>query len=920
MIKRRITQICVLLGILSVSSVIVHAQNQPEIRARQQYPVPSNGTWTEIPFVDSKPAVAFNSVESQRGYLLFKRPITQAVYPGTKPQWYERLNYISGFASKNEFEPLTFSIYPTRQLQNLKVRISALSCQGNTIPASNIEIRLATYWKLRYPLYTTAFQYRYIPELLEKVNVHTSPAGECQRYWIIIKTTPQTQPGLYTGNITITDDVFTSPVNIPVKFRVLDFELIKDPQKHFTAFNYDLHLEMGKKYNTPEELAWANQAVIKEYQAMKDFGFDMAPVLRIDYDDANDKLILPQNGAAIGKLNNAGITGAVPIYAGMAFDKLYAKHTGRPVQYYPHYIMPEAPPAAFYQDVKRLFQDFETQRINNGWPEFIYCALDEVSSSAVTFGKKCFQAVKEAGCKTYITKRPTASDASEYMPYVDIFCSQPFAVDYAQTQNSNHEYWTYPNHIAGEIKDTDVMCKGGRMTYGYGLWRSGFTTVMPWIWRWSHDSTFIFDYLTNNNYSQTGNQLDEAGDVIPTPYWMCFREGIDDGRYLYTLQTFILERENSQNADCLSAVDKAKTFIQETWDEIKPQQKYQKENMWPDSEFKARRWKIAQLINALKQYPAVLTVTSPSVIAVNSTLPPEVNFIAQQIQLGNVTALDLGSESLKNWQNVTGEGQLTLVDTPKKTGSKALKFQVTVDHATDGGNSSGPYLIGWPRIEYIFPQNTMDMTQYDYLQMWIRVDSNRDEVADDYTYLACTISSWDSSAPRFLLKQEILGSVAQKEWIEVLIPIKTIIKEQGTANENFWKNIMRIEIFISENMYKHGDVLEFVLDDISLIKFNSPVLKSIEVPRYLFASDNLLHIKQLILGEQPSGQRVQLDIWPERLKVLYRDIFELVPNGHIIFDLSLLWGCRKYNMKLSLEGKQDQGIHKFFEVLSNPED
>ena len=154
----------------------------------------------EVPFHETAPDPVLTEVEKQRGYLLFQRPITECIYPNTRPLAQERIEAVVGFATPGEFEPLTLGLYPVRPLQNLKVRVSPLRCAEGEIPAARIEVRLATYWNVGYPAYTTVKTYRRMPELLERVTVHSSPAGECQWYWLTVHVPDDAKPGLYQGH------------------------------------------------------------------------------------------------------------------------------------------------------------------------------------------------------------------------------------------------------------------------------------------------------------------------------------------------------------------------------------------------------------------------------------------------------------------------------------------------------------------------------------------------------------------------------------------------------------------------------------------------------------------------------------------------------------------------------------------------
>ena len=122
------------------------ADQMPELHARKQPTVPDN--YREIPFMETSPLPVLTGGETERGYLLFQRPIMEPVYPNTQPLEHERLECLVAFATPGEFEPLPFSLYPIRGLENLKVRCSTLTCDDGEIPASEVTVRLVTYWNV----------------------------------------------------------------------------------------------------------------------------------------------------------------------------------------------------------------------------------------------------------------------------------------------------------------------------------------------------------------------------------------------------------------------------------------------------------------------------------------------------------------------------------------------------------------------------------------------------------------------------------------------------------------------------------------------------------------------------------------------------------------------------------------------------
>jgi hypothetical protein len=793
-----------------------------ERRARPQPTVPEGVK--EIPFDEPAPEPALTELEKERGYLLFQRPLTESVYPNTHPLAHERLEALVAFATPGEFEPVTFALYPVRSLQNLKVRVSPLASAVGEIPASRIDVRLATYWNVGYPAYTTLNTYRRLPELLERVTVHSSPAGECQWYWLTVHVPDDAKPGLYRGTVTVWDDGFGQAVEIPLAFRVLGFPLQKDPRKHFSTYFYARNKALYKG----RDEAFIRQAADKDYQAMVDFGLDMLPTLYLSCPDGK-RLVLAEAGE-LDRMLAAGLKGPAPVTADSAIGRIYRDTTpgGRHEN---HWRVNPMPPSAFYERVTELFRAFEVERKAKGWPEFICCPIDEVDASCKEFGTKVYAAVKAAGLRTYATKDPQGADAADYAPYLDVWCSQPYSVSYDRIVAQNRfDYWCYPNHNAGEIKDRQTMCKGGRMTYGFGLWRSGYTTLIPWHWCWPSEPD-PFDYL-RGRFSGCGQRVDDHGDVIPAVYWSCFREGYDDARYLYTLQQAIVEREGSKDPPCLAAVSEGRRLLQETWDAIRVQPRYLAEGMWPSEEFNAVRWRLAAQTAWLLEYPLVQQSIAPSVL-VSATAQPKISVESPSpyetaARAGNLETLDLGGDFL-GWKNGTAEGKTEVTPAAHHAGKIGLRWSVGIDHQNDGGEG-GKYPVGWPRLAREFKPGELDLSRYETLEFWVRIDSNRDEVADDHTPVGLVVSSHSKESALYETTVDLGGE--QRVWVPLRFPVKKMMAAAEAGTEP-WKSVSRVQLYVSEHDYAHGTRLVFDVGEVSLLRLTAPVIAGMDAPRHV---------------------------------------------------------------------------------------
>jgi hypothetical protein len=807
-----------------------------ERRARSQPTVPNGAK--EIAFDELAPEPALTDRERERGYLLFQRPLTESIYPNTRPLAHERIDSLVAFATPGEFEPVTFSLYPLRPLQNLKVRVSPLTCSSDEILASSVDVLLATYWNIGFPSYTTVNTYRRVPELLERVTVHSSPARECQWYWLTIHVPDDARPGLYRGTVTVWDDGFGQALEIPLVFRVLSFRLQKDPRKHFSAYFY----ARNKILYRGRDDAFIRRAADKDYYAMLDFGLDMLPTFYLGCEDGR-RMVLAE-AEELDRMLAAGLKGPVPVTADGAIARIYRDTTpdGKREN---HWRINPLPPPAFYERITELFRAFELERKAKGWPEFICCPIDEVDPSCKEFGVKVYAAVKAAGLRTYATKDPIGADAADYAPYLDIWCSQPYSLPYERiVAQDRHEYWCYPNHNAGEIKDRRTMCKGGRMTYGFGLWRSGYTTLIPWHWCWTAGPD-PFDYLRGRN-SGCGQRVDDDGEVMPAIYWACFREGHDDGRYVYTLQQAIVEREHSKNPGCLAAVAEGRRLLQETWDTIRVQSRYLADGMWPSEEFDTIRWRLAVATSRLLGYPVTDTAVAPSVLVTSragSKAGPENSPYEPARRAGKLETFDLAG-GFDAWQNGTAEGKTEITEAARHAGKIGLRWTVTIDHQNDGGEG-GRYPVGWPRVAREFKAGELDLSGYDTLEFWLRIDSNRDEVADDHTPIGVVISSHEKKTALYETTVDLGGE--QRVWIPLRLPVKQMMAK-AAGGAQLWKSISRVQIYISEDNYAHGTRLVFDMGEVSLLRLTAPVLAGVEVPRHVLLPGRTLAFSFDVLG------------------------------------------------------------------------
>ncbi len=142
----------------------------------------------------------------------------------------------------------------------------------------------------------------------------------------------------------------------------------------------------------------------------------------------------------------------------------------------------------------------------------------------------------------------------------------------------------------------------------------------------------------------------------------------------------------------------------------------------------------------------------------------------------------------------------------------------------------------------------MDFSAYDYLSLLIRVDSNRDEVADDSTRLGLSLRS-HGTAQRLFETRVDLGD-RQRQWIPLRFSLGELIGQAGVGREP-WRSVSGVQLFVAESDYVHGTDLTFQVRDVKLLRFTSPTIQRVYAPAYVTLPRNRLAVSFDILGTRP---------------------------------------------------------------------
>ena len=556
--------------------------------------------WQETKHVDDRPAPAWSAADKRRGYAVFARHYSEVEYPNTMPRAHELNPELKLFAAPGEYEPVALTVHPLADVGPAHVTPDDLRCGDAVIPAARIDVRAVRFMLVR-PNYSLFNSYHVAPDVLEHFQTVDVRQGQNARFWITIHTPDDARPGVYSGRLRFQPERGEA-ASVPLALRVLPIRLRKNPQHIYGTYYHD-PLQRLNPAATPEAKAYLERKASLERQDMVEHGMNthissVSGVTRdaegrwsVDGAETERRIALDRKFGLAGK----------PLVVHFPVESCYAKLVDKRGLGSHMRLVRDDVPQSFFDEVTRMVEAIERERRARGWPELLYYPIDEPSTqpASVQFMVRVMQAIRKVrGVRTYITADPTHDQFEPLWPWIDVWCCQPFVYDFETirrlSREKKTEFWCYPNHISGENDHTPV--RGARMTFGFGLWRSGFQTLIPWIYQ-AHVGD-PWNYLDGSSMD-FGVRSTSDGEPIPTTLWEAFREGIDDGRYIYTLEELVREGL-ARGGRTAEAARKAQRELTRLWEAIVPQAKYKYDGLWQGADFDARRWTIAAQIMGLQ--------------------------------------------------------------------------------------------------------------------------------------------------------------------------------------------------------------------------------------------------------------------------------------------------------------------------------
>ena len=503
---------------------------------------PELPNWKEAKSEPANPPLDWTAAEQQEGYVAFPVDYTQQIVPAFVPTRSSIGKPLTAFATPGELEPATFCVSARKDLGEVTLDLSDFveAKTGRTIKRESVQIGIVRCWPQRASDSGGKGEYHLVPEMIEPPTGRASrvQAGQLKQWWLTVQVPANAAAGNYRMSLTLRPEKAPTTV-LEWRLLVLPFQLNRPAGKHWGTW-LDSFPPVGSLWGperrgrtAPAEIERLARADVADYRA---HGFDL--VLLNYYFDLKENAdgsfayglsSLPQD------LNYLkGLDSDAPVVICFEYTcRNWEYHFAEPgKKHVPGTFSPKA-----RQAIVGLVRHIREEARRHHWPKLYFFPIDEPGNNKTEnrylFAENVLDFVHEVpDCQTAVTV--TSGCLQRLGDRVDarIYAYGYYHRDKAlQEAAQGHPFWYYEN---GMFYGHNTIASRGHT--GFEFLRSGAEVATAWG----------FAATTGNPYNDfDGGHRDwnvifpGVDKPTPTIYWELCREGVDDCRYVATLQQLL---------------------------------------------------------------------------------------------------------------------------------------------------------------------------------------------------------------------------------------------------------------------------------------------------------------------------------------------------------------------------------------------
>ena len=482
-------------------------------------------------------------------------------------------------AARGEYEPASFVVSAIAAIDALTVEVSDLRGDGGTIPSARVDVKAVKCWYQAGTAWVSNRQDRskriLTPELLlnddrlikvdedkkenyvklnfpegekhvwisdptevarggsipvDKFPVKDSPvllpvsipAGRNKQFWLTVHVPMDAKPGTYAGAIALrTPDAALGELTLTVE--VLPFELL--PPYYTSSMDYHGRLDTKGKGTIGSWLKSRKQ-FRSELQNMVAHGLRNCQHYSIGKNMLGEVLKIRDE---VGMDNRTlYLKGAIPI--------------GNPTD-------PKA-----LEAIKRNVRDIIEFTKPYGTQVVYFYGMDERIGEELRSQRPAWTAVREAGGKIFVAGGGDNIEMMGDVQDMHVRAGRPNSEEVAKWHALGHKIFCYANPQTG-VENPVVY----RRNFGLLLWKYDYDGASTNAYQHTFGATWNdFDHRTYRAHTIAYPTVDGVVDTIA---WEGYREGVDDVRYVTTLQKAIDAAKKSGHSAAGKSADAAQGFL-----------------------------------------------------------------------------------------------------------------------------------------------------------------------------------------------------------------------------------------------------------------------------------------------------------------------------------------------------------------------
>ena len=515
--------------------------------------------------------------EEKKGYALFARDWMEDVPANAVPRREEVTRSLQTFASAGEMDPLVFSLHPLRDGGEATVSVTDLVSPAGRIAASAVQVGVVSHRLSRVTMEGTV--YTIAPRYVMPRATAPVRKGVTTTFWLTLRVPNPVKAGLYQGKVQIAfADGRKDSLDVSARLFATPLDELDVPAGPW-----------GCTVGVPwykEDLGDYDQEMFRKCLAkLREYGcttFSGIPTLRLrGWKDGRPDLDFSRADQEMAEAKAAGFRSLVVNYNGgiAGFSNYFVDEAA----------MKRAGFERYADFLRAVLTAVDAHAKEAGWLPVAYNLCDEPIKDDIARAAANAQAWREAAPAGMLTTGATSIQSPKpddpHLPLVralripDLNIHDEAAIKVIQEAGNG---WAFYNG-------------GNRWTFGPYMYKCvkeyGMKFRVSWHWNCAAGDPYYALDCREDDYAWC--QTNAKRELIPTIHFeRDIREGIDDYRYLLTLERLLREKPNHPAAAA------GRRILQEKMAAFKLGQRSHNA-LWPTVEYREFRLKVAEAVEAL---------------------------------------------------------------------------------------------------------------------------------------------------------------------------------------------------------------------------------------------------------------------------------------------------------------------------------